>query len=221
MAQLIDGKYRHFTDKMQIFRQKNAFFCISLGCHRENIYLCAKHPNTMKKHLLSLLILLTLGLYTGCQKTITGAEEPEEEETAGSDSNDNPDTREIEFVTPEDSGRVLTVVEAVQAELGEIITVRGYIVGATSRTMNNAKYMPPFEGRSALILADLPPEEFMNSFVPDEELPVCLTDFKQYQDDYNLVDHPEYWGKRVTVIGVKSTYLSVPGLKNLLCPPLE
>lgn len=101
--------------------------------------------------------------------------------------------------------------------MGEVICVRGYIVASCTRSMRNADFTEPFEGSTAIILADEPADLDDFKYLTDEHLfPVCLTEYKDVRAALNLVDNPQLWNRLVYISGVKSRYMSMPGLKKVL-----
>lgn len=154
---------------------------------------------------------LTALLICGCEKAViensTAKGETEENGTGGKDVI-NPDTTEIEY---------LSVAEAQAADIGEIICVKGFIVASCTRSMKNADFKTPFEGSTAIILADEAVDLDFFQYTTDENLfPVCLTDYKDIRAALNLEDHPELWNKQIFITGVKARYMSCPGMKKVL-----
>ena len=104
-----------------------------------------------------------------------------------------------------------------EATIGEVLCVKGYIVASCTRSMKNADFMEPFDGSPAIILADEPVDLEYFQFESDEHLfPVCLTDYKDVRAALNLEDNPSLWNKQIFIMGVKSRYMSCPGLKKVL-----
>lgn len=153
--------------------------------------------------------IISIVLLAGCEKAVFDESEYKTDSDIPADKNViNEDTAKINY---------LTVAEAQEANVGEIICVRGYIVASCTRSMSNADFMAPFEGSTAIILADekVDLEEFQ--YATDANLfPVCLTDYKDVRAALNLEDNPELWNKQIFITGVKSRYLSLPGLKKVL-----
>ena len=158
----------------------------------------------------ALLVMICTAAITGCEKVTIPYEDGS---PAGSDGgSDGPeDVVEIE----EHPEGTLTVAEAIEADDGAQITVRGFIVGATERSMAKAIYKPPFEGKTAIILADRILSEG-DGFYEDELLPVYIACYAPYKKVLNLVDNPEYWNKDFVVCGIKGQCFGQPGLKEVL-----
>ena len=155
--------------------------------------------------------MLAAALITGCEKTHLPEDNDDMNDTGkwqGTHWDDEvvPDTVADSF---------LTVEEAIMAETGSPINVRGYIVGAANRNIYNTIFAPPFESRSSLVLADRP-LNIGDELYEDELFPVCLTDYKDTQRALNLVDHPEHWHRCIYIYGMKSSYMSMPGLKTVM-----
>ena len=123
------------------------------------------------------------------------------------------------YAISEDTAQIdyLTVAQAQRADIGQAICVRGYIVASTTRSMKNADFMEPFEGSTAIILADEPVDlEYFQYYTDEHLFPVCLTDYKDVRAALNLEDNPSLWNKQIFIMGVKSRYMSCPGLKKVL-----
>jgi hypothetical protein len=157
------------------------------------------------KHIYTILFLLTTMLLAGCEKEITSEEDKGKDKPVET-------TIGTEDDAPENYS---TVAEAIDAEIGSYLCVRGYIVASTQRSIKNADFEAPFEGSTAIVLADKMDEED-TMFDYDEVLPVCLTDCsKGIRNALNLPDNPGNKNRLVYIYGTKERYLYVPGLKNV------
>lgn len=158
----------------------------------------------MKKNF-SLLYILLIVIFSGCEKvTIEDIKEGAK-----------PDEDGKNVVSSDLSGyEWMTVAEAQVAEIDETICVCGYIVASCTRSINNAVFMPPFEGSTAIILAEAPISD--GYFYDDELFPVCLTDNKSIRAALNLEDNPELWERRIAILGTKARYMSRPGMKKVI-----
>lgn len=176
-------------------------------------YICNMQIHKMRHF--KFLILLFAMLTAACEKAYIPSDD---QQTNGGNTDD--EWHET-WETDSTENRCLTVAEAIEAETGRVISVRGYIVGSTSRSMRNAKYLPPFESKTALILSDYKLTE-CEGFYEDELLPVRIGDFNQYLDALNLVDNPQHFEKLTVITGIKDMYLGQPGIKLILwCDLLE
>ena len=157
------------------------------------------------------LLLLLVSVLTGCEKNITPeeAEQPQETETAS-------------LITDEMKRNALTVEEAQQAEAGEDICVKGYLVAAGQSSLGNSDFRAPFDGSTALIMADRPSDASDDQFFKDELFPVSLSDAeKGIRNSYNLEDNPQYWNNYVYILGKRTKYMSVAGLKKIQAIAIE
>lgn len=152
---------------------------------------------------------LCLVLLCGCEKAVFEESAATDGKTATEGKNIiNEDTAQIDY---------LTVAEAQAANIGEVICVKGYIVASCTRSMANADFMEPFDGSTAIILADTPVDLDDFIFFNDDLLfPVCLTDYKDVRAALNLTDNPSLWNRQIFITGVKSSYMRLPGLKKIL-----
>ena len=86
--------------------------------------------------------------------------------------------------------------------------VSGYIVGEYRDYSNNKHFYylaPPFDGTSAYLIAD---------DVDEMDLSRMMTvQIKDYVDNYNLDENPQYWRKQLTVKGTLTDYFTLPGIK--------
>ena len=88
--------------------------------------------------------------------------------------------------------------------------VTGYVVGEYRDFSNNKHFYhlaPPFDGTSAYLIADDVDEIDLSRMMPVQ--------IKDYVDDYNLDEHPQYWRKPLTVKGTLTDYFTLPGIKTL------
>lgn len=88
--------------------------------------------------------------------------------------------------------------------------VTGYVVGEYRDFSNNKHFYhlaPPFDGTSAYLIADDVDEIDLSRMMPVQ--------IKDYVDDYNLDEHPQYWRKPLTVKGALTDYFTLPGIKTL------
>ncbi len=151
-----------------------------------------------------------------CTAAVTGCEKvtlPYEDGTAGTETGKDNETGD-NTGTEEHPKRYLTVAEAIEADDGEEIWVRGFVVGSTEKSMANAIFAPPFEGKSAWIIADRR-LAIGDSFYDDELFPVYFKKSNMYQAAFNLVDNPGYWSQEVVIYGIKGQYLRQSGMTEV------
>ena len=93
--------------------------------------------------------------------------------------------------------------------------VRGYIVGSVKNGMStissndDINWSAPFDGYTNVVLADNPTcREIDNCII------VNLPAGKPLRTEVNLVDHPENYGKRLTVLGTLRTYFGKAGVRD-------
>lgn len=156
--------------------------------------------------------LLLIVIFFGCEKvTIEDVKDSSGQQNNGQQTTGSTTNADL---TGEDW---LTVAEAQEADIDEVICVRGYIVASCVRSMKNADFLEPFEGSTAIILAEEPVDIDYFQYETDDDLfPVCLTDYKDKRAALNLEDNPELWNRRVLILGTKARYMSVPGMKKVL-----
>lgn len=115
-----------------------------------------------------------------------------------------------------DSGSgVLTIEQAQAANIGDDITVGGYIVGATTKSMKNAEFYPPFSFETAIILRDTPigDDEDSVSYTDPNLFPVALK-AGDIRNGLNLVDNPDIYNQYVVVYGTCKKYLARQGINT-------
>lgn len=101
------------------------------------------------------------------------------------------------------------VREFIKASLGQRpVKVEGYIVGACTKSIKYAEWNPPFTHEQAILLADQPYTQ--NSA---EVISIQLRKGTM-RSEFNLVEHPENYGKRAYFYGSKHTYLGITGMKD-------
>lgn len=158
----------------------------------------------MKYRILTAFTLLFL-LVTGCEKSIA----TDEDGTSGGDT-------PTAGISDADKQNALTISQAWEVADGTVVCVKGYLVASTQRSIQNAIFSAPFEGTTAIVLAEEPIKGCDYLIDYDDLFPICLTDAtKGIRDNYNLVDHPEYWNHMVYIIGTREKYMGVPGLKKV------
>lgn len=147
--------------------------------------------------------------------TLSGCENPVVDDGNGDNGDKNNDNENVLYPDINDE-EWLTVTEAQNIDIGTVICVEGYIVASCTRSIGNAVFFPPFEGSTAVIMAAEPVDP--EGVAPDEDdlFPVCLTDYKDMREALNLEDNPELWNRHILIMGVKKSYMGLPGMKNVL-----
>lgn len=163
----------------------------------------------------TIVVLACAAIMAACEKNyyINTTENPETQtQTSGGDtgSDDNGDDS--------DSGSdVLSVAQAQAATDETEIVVMGYIVGSCAKSMKNTDFTAPFEGSTAIVLADEPVDTANAPLSPTDPclFPVCISTYKDTRESLNLEDNPGLWNKRIMVAGWKKNYLSRPGISQV------
>ncbi len=102
------------------------------------------------------------------------------------------------------TGSVVTVSQFLNTTITSEVYVQGYIVGSCQRSIKNADFEAPFEGHTAVLLADHKDEK--------EEVIVIHLKTGTMRNAINLEDHPENCGKRLKIKGTQDTYLGTTGM---------
>lgn len=117
-------------------------------------------------------------------------------------------------ITDEIKNGALTVAQAMDVEPGYWITVKGYIVAAAESSIKNADFRRPFAGKTAILLADKPYVEEEHEL--DDFMPISLSDAaKGISTSLNLQDNPDNWNNFIYIHGIRKSYLSAPGIKEV------
>lgn len=157
---------------------------------------------------MALCVGMSLLALMGCEKVALEGEGAGDGTSTG-EVVDNPPSSGIDTlysdVEPVEGGEV-SVDQFLHQTIDVEVYVRGYIVGSCQRTIKNADFEAPFEGHTALLLADR----------PGERQNVIAIHLKQgtMRSDLNLEDHPENQGKTLRVRGKQGTYLGVAGMNE-------
>lgn len=95
---------------------------------------------------------------------------------------------------------------------GEAIWVDGYIVGcATSTDGYKFQFSSPFDYATSILLSDK-----KNETDKKHIMTIQLKSGSEYRKELNLKDNPDLYNKRISICGYKTTYLKLPGMKELL-----
>lgn len=157
------------------------------------------------KRLFNIVLFFVLILLVGCEKSLV--------------SEDTPEGGSTPAITPDIKAGALSIGEAIMAEDGTQICVKGFLVGATKLSINNTEFAPSFnkEYTTAIVLANRQADGTEEAFGEGVDIfPVCLTDAaKGIRDAYNLPNHENYWNQFVYISGTKETYMSLDGMKKV------
>lgn len=132
----------------------------------------------------------------------TGGVSEEETDTIG----DSSDETSGETTGSLQTGDAVTVTRFLNETIGVQVFVRGYIVGCAYRSRKNVYLAPPFQSRSSVLLAEKAGETDL-----DKMMSVNLK-YEKMKAEVNLVDHPENYGKALTVFGYQGSYLGFTGM---------
>lgn len=95
---------------------------------------------------------------------------------------------------------------------GEAIWVDGYIVDCTTSTDGyKFQFSSPFDYATSILLSDK-----KNETDKKHIMTIQLKSGSEYRKELNLKDNPELYNKRISICGYKTTYLKLPGMKELL-----
>ena len=95
---------------------------------------------------------------------------------------------------------------------GEAIWVDGYIVGsATSTDGYKFQFSSHFDYATSILLSDK-----KNETDKKHVMTIQLKSGSEYRKELNLKDNPELYNKKISICGYKTTYLKLPGMKELL-----
>ncbi|WP_443701647.1 DUF6359 domain-containing protein [Prevotella sp.] len=95
---------------------------------------------------------------------------------------------------------------------GKAVWVDGYIVGcATSSDGYKFQFSSPFDYATSILLSDK-----KNETDKKHIMTIQLKSGSEYRKKLNLKDNPDLYNKRISICGYKTTYLKLPGMKELL-----
>ena len=162
------------------------------------------------KHYKEIITLICLTLVClSCEKSSEqDTDTPENNNTDDKDNkNDNADYEEWS------DGEHVNVTYFINNSLnGEAIWVDGYIVGcATSSDGYKFQFSSPFDYATSILLSDK-----KNETDKKHIMTIQLKSGSEYRKELNLKDNPDLYNKRISICGYKTTYLKLPGMKELL-----
>ncbi|MDD7318088.1 MAG: DUF6359 domain-containing protein [Prevotella sp.] len=129
-----------------------------------------------------------------------GEDKGDKDEDKGDDENGN---------GGEENDDRFTVNQFITLDLTGQRWVTGYIVGACTKSINNADFDPPFNYPQAILLADSPTEKYKENVIS-----VGLPSGSSARKQLNLVDNPQNYGRRISIFGERATYLGIIGIKK-------
>lgn len=109
-----------------------------------------------------------------------------------------------------DTSGVLTVAQLLEAEAGDYVTVRAYIVGYASGTSSKSFTIgvpTDTEVRSNIVIAD--------TLAIDDDTPLAACQLKansEEREELNLVDNPDLFGQHIYLQGTVKKYFGQMGL---------
>lgn len=108
-------------------------------------------------------------------------------------------------------GDTLSVEEFLTCEEGRKVWVSGFIAGsATGAKGYSYNLSSPFLYETAILLADEPQINDVS-----HAMAIQLKSGSRIRKDLNLVSNPSLYGKSLIVYGVKTSYLRLPGMKDV------
>ncbi len=138
--------------------------------------------------------------------TDTDGDQPDGDNTDTATSNENDSTsNDADHTEKVRDGTEVTVAQFLRLDGHPMVYVRGYIVGSCQRSLSNADFEPPFEGHTAVLMADSAGEQNTDYMISVHLKKGAM------RDALNLEDHPENFGRKLRVWGTKFTYLGLPG----------
>ena len=121
----------------------------------------------------------------------------------------NPGRHKKDSTVLPDDEEIYSVEEFINSDFGkQKVWVAGYIVGACSRSINNAEWEQPFSHKTAGLIADAPSERNIERVVA-----IQLRN-NELKNTFALPFHPENLHRRAAFHGTKQKYLGVPGMKK-------
>jgi hypothetical protein len=150
------------------------------------------------------ILFLMMLTFLSCEKAVL----PEKSDNGGEKKN-NEDTTIVKPSTGNDA-EYISVDSAIKLPNTTFIEVKGYIVGAATKSINYAVFTVPTEYTQSLIIADKPDEK--NA---DHLLSVCLTDRSTARTELNLHDNESNYHRSVILSGQRVSYLGIHGMNKL------
>lgn len=190
--------------------------------HFNNMAIKTTYPYTMK-HYKEIITLIFVSLVClACEKSSElDTDTPDKTENNKEDKDDNGGWANDDKDNKNDNadyeewsdGEHVNVTYFINNSLnGEAIWVDGYIVGcATSSDGYKFQFSSPFDYATSILLSDK-----KNETDKKHIMTIQLKSGSEYRKELNLKDNPELYNKRISICGYKTTYLKLPGMKELL-----
>ena len=190
--------------------------------HFNNMAIKTTYPYTMK-HYKEIITLIFVSLVClACEKSSElDTDTPDKTENNKEDKDDNGGWANDDKDNKNDNadyeewsdGEHVNVTYFINNSLnGEAIWVDGYIVGcATSTDGYKFQFSSPFDYATSILLSDK-----KNETDKKHVMTIRLKIGSEYRKELNLKDNPELYNKKISICGYKTTYLKLPGMKELL-----
>lgn len=117
---------------------------------------------------------------------------------------------------PDNDEEILTVLQALAADEGDYVAVRGYIIGFVNGTSLSEKNvvlgLPTEKPNTNMLIADNPEETDLAKMMP-VGLPENYSGM-QVREDLNLYDNPSFFHRQILVEGFITAYFRRMGFKR-------
>lgn len=117
---------------------------------------------------------------------------------------------------PDNDEEILTVLQALAADEGDYVMMRGYIIGYINGTSLSEKNvvlgLPTEKPNTNMLIADSPDETDLAKMMP-VGLPESYSGM-QVREDLNLFDNPSFLHRQILIQGFIATYFRRMGFKR-------
>ncbi len=172
----------------------------------------------MNKTKATTLLLLCAGLLGSCEKPAIAEEQNGKEENNKSDNGSSNSTDNGGWSNDGGSGMAwqngdtVNVRKFISSDFDEAVWVKGYIVGcATGSGGYKECFATPFIYNTAILIADSRWETNKTNCAA-----IQLKSGSKARKTLNLADHPEHHRQPIAVCGMKTTYLKLSGMKEII-----
>lgn len=178
----------------------------------------------MKRATTITTLTILSAIFMACEKPVYDEEE-EKEKTENKNNGSSHDKNDnggwindgVNKGNDWQDGDTVSVSQFMETENDKTALVRGYIVGsATGAKGYDYNFTQPFKYETALLLADKQGESDKTKVIS-----IQLKSGSATREELNLVWNPENYGKQLTVCGMKTTYLKIPGIKEIYFYDIE